>query len=327
MKKVTKYIGEYVNINGIDQFLLHYNNMNNINSERPVLLFIHGGPGMSEAIFSHAFQAGLSDLYTVVHWDQRGAGKTLSKNKNSYPTMDELLYDLLLVVKYLKAKYFKEKIVILGHSFGSVLGTLFVLKHPEDVLYYIGAGQVISIIENEKIGYEKLKELIIKAENKKDLEKLGKIGDYPENNYNKPMIKKIQKVRILQGKYKVGMNFVPILKTLFKSPIFHISDLLSIVKGMNNNKQLWDYLFSHSLYEEPFDYEVPVYYIVGERDFQAPNTIAISYFNTINAPLKEYFTIEDAGHFMMLDKPESFAKAMAEICNFNCENEAYMKKV
>lgn len=207
MKKNKNYIAEYVNINGIDQFLLHYNNMN---SELPVLLFIHGGPGMSESTFSYAFQEGISDLYTVVHWDQRGSGKTLSKNKNIYPTIEELLDDLIQVVKYLKTKYLKEKIVILGHSFGSVLGSLYVLKHPEDVLYYIGAGQVISITENEKIGYEKLKELIVKTGNEKDLQKLRKIGDYPENNYNKPMIKKIQTIRILQGKYKIGMDFKPI---------------------------------------------------------------------------------------------------------------------
>jgi pimeloyl-ACP methyl ester carboxylesterase len=289
-------------------------------------LFIHGGPGISESTFSYAFQEGISDLYTVVHWDQRGAGKTLSKSKNIYPTIDELLDDLLRIVKYLKEKYFKEKIVILGHSFGSVLGTLFVLRHPEDVLYYIGAGQVISITENEKIGYEKLKELIVKADNKKDLEKLRKIGVYPEINYNKPMIKKIQNIRILQGKYKIGMDFILMLKTLFKSPIFQISDILSIVKGMSNNKQLWGYLFTHNLYDETLNYEIPVYYIIGERDFQAPNTIAKSYFNTINAPYKEIFTIEDAGHFMMLDKPESFAEAMTKICRQKCEYEEYNTK-
>lgn len=317
MKKKIDYLAEYVNINGIDQFLLHYSNMN---SELPVLLFLHGGPGMSESTFSYAFQEEISDLYNVVHWDQRGAGKTLSKNKNIYPTINELLDDLSQVVKYLKEKYTKEKVVILGHSFGSVLGTLFVLNHPEDVLYYIGAGQVISLTDNEKVGYEKLKELIIKSDNKKDLEKLKKIGKYPKNKYDKSMMKKIQAIRILQGKYKIGMEFIPVLKTLFKSPIFQVSDILSIVKGMSNNKQLFEYLFSHSLDNELHNYEIPVYYIVGDRDFQAPNTIAKSYFNTINAPNKEIFTIEDAGHFMMLDQPKLFAKAMTKICRLQ---EAY----
>jgi pimeloyl-ACP methyl ester carboxylesterase len=310
MKKEKNYLSEYVNINGIDQFLLHYSSTN---PAVPVLLFIHGGPGLAESTFSYAYQKGLCDLYTVVYWDQRGAGKTLTKNKNLYPTMEESLDDLQEVVNYLKAKYKKEKIVILGHSFGSMLGTLFALRHPEDIIYYIGAGQFISIIENEKIGYEKLEQLIIKADNKKDLEMLKKIGEYPESNYEKPMIKKIQNIRILQGKYKVGMDFIPILKTLFKSPIFRISDLVSIFKGMSNNKLIWNFMFSHSLYDQTLTYEIPVYYIIGERDFQAPRTIAQTYFNRISAPEKRILTIEDAGHFMMLDQPKAFAEAMAEI--------------
>ena len=127
------------------------------------------------------------------------------------------------------------------------------------------------------------------------------------------MIKKIQRIRMLQGKYKIGMNFIPILKNLFKSPIFKPSDLFCIFKGMSNNKPLWDFMFSHSLYDETRIYEVPVYYIIGAQDFQAPRTIAETYFDRITAPQKQLFIIKDAGHFMMLDQPKAFAKALAEL--------------
>lgn len=311
LRKQNDYFSEYIKINGIEQYLLHYKT----SADLPVLLFLHGGPGMAESIFAYAFQKELSSLFNIVHWDQRGAGKTLTKSKGNsdYPSVDELIDDLFAIVNYLKKKYSKDKIVILGHSWGSILGTLFVLKYPQEVLYYIGAGQVVDIVKNEKVGYEKVKELIIKAGNKKDLESLEKIGVYPEKNYEKPMIRKIQKIRILQGKYKIGMNFTPIVKTLLKSPIFTLSDISSLLKGMKNNKKLWDYLFSHSLYEESRDYKTPVYYILGNRDFQAPRTIASRYFDLINAPNKKIFIIEDAGHFMMLDQPKLFSNALAEI--------------
>lgn len=311
MKKQNDYFSEYIKINGIEQYLLHHT----ISAKLPVLLFLHGGPGMAESTFAYAFQKELSSFFNIVHWDQRGAGKTLTKAKrnSNYPSCEELIDDLFEIVKYLKKKYNKEKIVILGHSWGSVLGTLFVRRYPQEVLCYIGAGQVIDIVENEKLGYEKLKELIIKAGNKKDLDSLEKIGVYPEKNYEKPMIKKLQRIRILQGKYKVGMNFIPIIKTLLKSPIFRLSDITSLFKGMNNNKKLWDFLFSHSLYEESRDYEIPVFYILGDRDFQAPHTIASGYFHSINAPKKKLFIIKEAGHFMMLDQPKLFTNALAEI--------------
>lgn len=316
MKDHNDYHSEYVNINGIEQYLLHCSS----DPALPVLLFLHGGPGMAESTFAYAFQKGLFPLFTIVHWDQRGTGKTLTKNKNSsYPTVDELLEDLLEIVRYLKKKYGKEKIVILGHSWGSMLGTLFVQKHPEEVLYYIGAGQFVDVVENEKTGYEKLRELIIAAGNKKDLKRLERIGVYPESNYEKPMIKKIQSIRILQGKYKVGMNFGPILEVLFKSPIFKLSDLSSLFKGMSNNKALWNFMFSSNLYSESRIYQVPVFYILGADDYQAPHTIAERYFNTIEAPIKKLFTIKDAAHFMMLDQPEEFAHVLKRIDSFCVE--------
>ncbi len=315
MKKGNNYFSEYVSINGIDQYLLHYRSTN---PALPVLLFIHGGPGLAESTFSYAFQKGLCDLYTVVYWDQRGAGKTLTKNKNLYPSIEESLDDMQQVVNHLKTKYAKEQIVILGHSFGSMLGSLFVLRHPDDVIYYIGAGQVINIIENERIGYEKLEQLIRMADNKKDLKMLKEIGMYPESNYEKPMIKKIQSIRMLQGKYKIGMDFILLIKTLFKSPIFRISDLVSIYRGMSNNKSIWNFMFSHSLYDETLNYQIPVYYIIGERDFQAPRTIAQAYFDRINAPEKQFLIIKNAGHFMMLDQPEAFTEAITAIGTGAC---------
>jgi pimeloyl-ACP methyl ester carboxylesterase len=311
VRNQSDYFSEYIRINEIEQYLLHYST----SADHPVLLFLHGGPGMAESTFAYAFQKEISGLFTVVYWDQRGAGKTLTKAKgsNNYPSVNDLIDDLFEIVQYLKKKYNKDKIVILGHSWGSMLGTLFVKKYPREVLYYIGAGQFIDIVENEKIGYEKVKELIINAGNKKDLNVLEKIGIYPEKNYEKPMIKKIQRIRILQGKYKVGMDFIQIIKTLIKSPVFKLSDISSLVKGMTNNKKLWEFLFLHNLYEESRDYEIPIFYILGDKDFQAPYTTASCYFDAINAPNKKMFIIKDAGHFMMLDKPKLFVQALSEI--------------
>lgn len=309
MKKHNNYTSEYIKINGIEQYLLHYAT----DPALPVMLFLHGGPGMAESTFAYAFQEGMFSLFTVVHWDQRGAGKTLTKNTD-YPTVDELLLDTLEVVRYLKKKYSKEKIVILGHSWGSMLGSLFVQKYPQEVLYYIGTGQFVNVVENEKAGYDKLMELIKSVGNQKDIKRLKKIGTYPESNYEKPMIKKIQSIRILQGKYKIGMNFGPILKSLLRSPVFCLSDLSSLFKGMSNNKKLWDYMFSSNLYSESRVYQMPVFYILGADDFQAPHEIAERYFKTIEAPRKKLFTIKSAAHFMMLDQPKEFAHILSEIC-------------
>lgn len=96
MKSKSKrliYLEEYVSINGIDQFLYHQGT----SYDNPVMLFLHGGPGSVLSLFTGAFQEKWEEIYTVVHWDQRGAGKTLTKNPDKLPTIDLMLQDLFEV--------------------------------------------------------------------------------------------------------------------------------------------------------------------------------------------------------------------------------------
>lgn len=94
-----------------------------------------------------------------------------------------MLKDLFEIVQYLKIKYNKQKIILFGHSWGTILGSIFIKKHPEEVAYYIGVGQVISMFQNERVGYEKVKELAWQSNDKKSLKELEALGDYPGNNH------------------------------------------------------------------------------------------------------------------------------------------------
>lgn len=308
--KSKNYLEEYVTINGIQQYTLHYKS--SIHS--PVLLYLHGDPGGSEAFFAYELKKYWKGLFTVVHWDQRGTGKTFLKNPSSKIalTIDLLLDDLLELIHYLQEKYHQKKIALLGHSWGSVLGTLFVKKHPEDILYYIGVGQVIDMMENEKIGYKKLKMEIKKANNKKDMIKLQNIEPYPEHSLDN--INKIMKVKALQQKYKLASGKdLSTYRLLFKSPIFHLRDLMAAIQSYNINKRLITFLASYSLYQYDKNYKIPIYYILGDQDFQTPYSIAEKYLKSVEAPDKKLFLISHAGHNPMLEQPRLFANALAEI--------------
>lgn len=303
---------EYVKINNLYHYLLHLEG----NKDNPLLLFLHGGPGSAESIFAHLMQDNWEKKYTVVHWDQRGAGKTLAKNpsKDNKPTLELHLQDLLEVVKYLKKKYNKEKIAILGHSWGSILGTQFIKRYPEDISHYIGVGQVINMMENERVGFKKLKEEILKANNKSDLKKLQVIGEYPRETFNKDMIKLLGSIRNLQAKYKLAVTpNLSLIMDIMKSPIFKLSDILSLVKALNINYELLKYLFDeYDLNKESTQYEVPIYYILGGNDWQTPYPLAQYYFDKIKAPKKALFMIHNAGHFTMLDQPKDFYEALCK---------------
>ncbi|WCR29474.1 alpha/beta hydrolase [Paenibacillus thiaminolyticus] len=113
------FFTEYVSINGIDQFLFH----SGASCHNPVMLFLHGGPGSAKSLFTRVFQEKWEEIYTVVHWDQRGTGKTLTRNPDKLPSIDLMLQDLFEVIQHLKRQYNMQKIVLFGHSWGSVLGS------------------------------------------------------------------------------------------------------------------------------------------------------------------------------------------------------------
>ena len=310
MKTEKQYTEEYVRIGGIEQYLLHYRSK----PEDPVLLFIHGGPGQTESFFAFLVEEYAERDYNIVYYDQRGAGKTWLKNKKSRPDMEILKRDLLEIVLYMKKQYGKEKIGIVGHSWGSVLGSMFALEHPEQTLCYIGCGQVINIVENERTGYEILKEAIGKGGNKRDQKKLEKIGVYPPPQFDLKAYRKMGQIRRLQGKYRLAQDFDRTVIDLWRrSPVTGVRDLIPFVTGVSVNMQLMRELMTYDLRKKGSSYQVPVYYVLGEKDSQTPVGISITYLETVQAPEKNLYLISDAGHAPMIDNVEDYRKAVREI--------------
>ena len=115
----------------------------------PVIIYLHGGPGSPDSAMTYKFTNELIDDYTVVCWDQRGCGRTYVKNKdidekNETVTFDQALSDLDVLTGYIKDRFGKDKIIIMGHSYGSILGSTYTYEHPENVAAYIGIGQFVN---------------------------------------------------------------------------------------------------------------------------------------------------------------------------------------
>lgn len=311
MKKAKNFEEEYVRINGIEHYLLHYKTK----EEAPVFVFIHGGPGQSESMMAYIVEEYADRNYNIVYYDQRGAGKTYLKNKKVKPNTEILKKDLLGIVLHVKKLYRKDKVGIIGHSWGSVLGSMFALEHPEHILCYIGCGQVINLIENERVGYNKLKEAIELSGNKRDKKKLEKLGKYPETDtFDIKTYRKMGKVRNLQGKYHLAADFdKKMIKMFLKSPIMGIKDIFPFLTSMIVNMQVMKELMSFDLNSKGVEYQIPVYYILGENDQQTPIEISINYFNEIITPNKRLYLIKNAGHLTMIDNADDYRKAVCEI--------------
>ncbi len=311
---MNKFEEEYVSVNGIEHFLLHYPK----GPEAPVLLYLHGGPGSFESLFAYELDEIWGDMFTHVHWDQRGAGKTLRRNKKKGmpETVEQMLDDLHGIIGHLQQKYQIHKVVVLGHSWGSLLGSLYVQRHPENVMAYIGVGQVISMLENERTAYREVMEMAGKAGNQKHIQALNNMGDYPPRD-PELLLKLLPKMRKIQQAYDngplSGSGPGELIKTLRHSPSFQWGDLLSFTQIMKVNHPLHLQMLSFDLGQIPPRYQVPVHYILGEADTITPASLGSAYYDTIDAPRKTITMIPGAGHNPMYERMDEFAAALRAV--------------
>jgi pimeloyl-ACP methyl ester carboxylesterase len=272
------------------------------------MLIIHGGPGQSEASFAYYVEP-VPSVYTTVYYDQRGAGKTLQKNATDGEdvTFETLFEDLVETVRYLKRKYQKEKIIIQGHSWGAILGPRYAYQFPEDVLFYIGAAQVIDYVHGERINIEKLKRLA--AGNERSYRTIEAIERKLDSAKGLSDIKDLNRIN---SKYGLSINFKKVSRIAMKSPVLGFADVLAMIRAQKRNIHLLDFLSTFSA-TTMTDFRVPVYFIHGENDGQVPISQVKDYYENITAPDKGFFPIAGAGHISAVDNLDGVLAAMGEI--------------
>jgi pimeloyl-ACP methyl ester carboxylesterase len=309
MSKVKNFTEEYVQINGIYQYVLHYHS-----PQKEVIIHLHGGPGSSMANAAYVYSP-ILDYCSVVFYDQRGTGKTQKRNKSKSEdlTIENLIADLRETIVYVKQKYATDRVILLGQSWGSLLGTQYILKYPEDVIGYIGTGHCIDTRRDMKIIYDKLDKLIENKGNKKDAKKLKALQNLPNIKVDdKNYVAADMKFTYLKSKYGLNLKAGKLLKIMFKSPIFKLSDILLMIKGVKLNFNLTKWTTDYSVWDTT-EYSTPVFYILGRDDWQTSSVLAAEYFEKINAPQKRLFWVENAGHVADLDNPTDFFVAIKEV--------------
>lgn len=306
---VPPYREEYVRINGISTYLLHYPSA----PEAPLILHIHGGPGAPASAFAYLTET-FPRNYSIVYYDQRGAGKTLIKNPFAKVSVAALKQDLLETVLHLKRTYQKEKICILGHSWGSVLGSSFVLDHPEHVSCYIGCGQMCCFAENEKRAYSFLRDAVLQSGDEKAWKALMRLGPYPAKCFSLNALLNVVRMRNLQGRFGLAVRMDEEAKQIFRqSPVAGRIDMIAFTLGGLRSAGMMKEFWNNDLRSRGYVYQAPVYYIMGDQDRTTPYEIAQEYFDRIEAPFKKWYFVPNAGHFAMLDNTEAWRHILNEV--------------
>lgn len=295
-------------INGIRQYI----QIRGADKKAPLMLFLHGGPGGSMAGLCHVMQPEWEHHFTVVNWDQRNACKTYLANKSNAAaisqsgTLEDYMADIDAVIAYLHTVYDFEKIILMGFSWGSLIGAEYAKRHGETVSHYIGVGQFIHYIDGLHYSCEWLRKVVKDAP--ADVEKINafenSIPDPPQ--MTPAFMNSLKGFSMLGAKYiaKDGRAFP--IKSLLTSPFLRFGEKMAMVHG---NPKLfsgtYQTMLSHD-FRNNLHFDMPVLFVSGDEDFVCPNELLAQHFGQITAPQKKNVVISKATHTCFYDQPTAF---------------------
>ncbi len=306
--------GRYVDINGIEQWVT----IRGRDARNPVVVFLHGGPGLGMATAAPLF-ADWEARYTVVQWDQPRSGFTHARNlsRDIGPlTLERFTADALAVVNYVRKATGAKRVVLFGHSWGTLMGLTLARQHPEVVSAYVGTGQAVSGSRGSKLGYELGLEAARKRGDTKAVEALEKVGPPPYATVEEFFVRQQYTNPPGLPSSAVAKEHNQALRKFMSAPL--PQNARYIPADAPKYDMLANFLDTQKLmYREAekfeaastlgYRYRVPIHFFEGEDDINVPVTLAREYFDRIEAPRKTFRTIAGAGHDTMAFHDELLA--------------------
>ena len=288
------------------------------NKDNPVILFLHGGPGTPTTCLAYYYQKELEKDYVIVNWEQRGCGRTYRKSGRL--TVDLLQSDLNELVHYL-FDLFGKKIILMGHSWGTVLASEYAYHYPEYISIYIALSQVVHLVSGTMLTSQKAADQASEKRKSKDAEKIRKMVSLFQKaeTVNNKSVSNYMKLRTKIRKYLPDEKLKTYRKMLWYgaiSPDYSVDDFnwqincISIKNYFELQRPLIEYMMNKFDVRKIKEYQVPVYFISGTQDWITPVEPIEDYYNEILAPRKKMIEIEHAGHDLYIDQPEMFANAV-----------------
>jgi pimeloyl-ACP methyl ester carboxylesterase len=294
-----------VKLGGIDQWVY----VRGQNRENPIILFVHGGPASPMAPLSWMFQRPIEEYFTVVNWDQRAAGKTLLAADESAVAatlrIDRYADDAVELADYLTKRYGKKKVILVGHSWGTVVGLKAALKRPDLFDAYVGIGQVISMMENERLSYEYALQQTEKHGNAAATQELKSIypypGDAPVTRERIIIARKWAQFYGGLSAYRSDSKFY--FYAPFLSPEYDAASVEAIDRG--NVVTLGRILpeFLQVDFRSVKRFPIPVVMLMGRHDYSTPSVPTAAWLEAVKAPYKRGVWFENSSHLLPFEEP------------------------
>ncbi len=291
-----------------------------VDQNNPILLFLHGGPGapLLGMSSSRKFDAELIQHFTVVHWDQRGTGKSFNTDiPIDSMTLDRFVEDCNELIDYLRNRFRTQKVFIVAHSGGTMIGIKTAYRYPEKIYAYIGVAQVISEFEKQKVSYDFI------------LEEAGKSGDVDRQNAIKaigpPLHESFKKALETEKHidhyggffHRNSINLMLFMVNFITSPEYSLSEGIGVLgnKGFDfTMNAMWEELKTVDLTEEIRFVDVPIYFFEGKYDMTTPTILVEKFYDNLDAKKgKKLVIFENSAHFPMIEEKEKYEELLIDV--------------
>jgi proline iminopeptidase len=280
---------------------------------KPLLVLLHGGPGASESALFRAYVPQLEEHFIVVYWEQRGTGRSwLPAARRDALSTRRLLLDLDALVRHLGARFGQQQVVLLGHSWGTVLGVLYASEHPERVAHLVGVAQVVQVVEGQRLEQDFVRQGARARGDVHVLRELDGIGPPPLD------VPRLLRQGDLSERYGAvfhgGMRTHDLLLAALGTNEAAPVDL--VLFGLGNRfslEKLWPEYIGVDLVRTHRTLQVPITLMIGRHDRHVPAELARQWFDGLSAPRKQWIWFEHSAHNPPFEEPQAFVAAMREL--------------
>jgi pimeloyl-ACP methyl ester carboxylesterase len=294
----------HVNINGYQQGMF----IKGRDVANPVLLFVHGGTGMPEYFLTQNHPTGMEDYFTVCWWDRCGAG--LSYSASVPPdaiTIDRYISDTLEVTNYLRTRFHKDKIFLMAHSGGSIIGIQAAAKVPDLYAAYIGVGQISYQLKSEMLAYQYMVERYKEAGNTSMVRQL----EAAPLSMTVPLPASYMRLRD-KAMHELGIGTTHNMKSVMTGVFlaswmcrdYTLGEKLNIWRGkFSSDQRLFDKVLTTDMTKVVRKIDIPTYFFHGKYDYTVSYPETKAYFGMLAAPVKGFYTFEKSAHSPMFEEP------------------------
>ena len=305
-----------VRLGGHDQTIM----IRGYRMDKPVLLYLNGGPGQSGLPFTRVELDDLSRDFVIVDWDQRGAGKSYAAlDPTATLTLDQAISDTIELTNYLRQRFDERKIYVVGESWGSILGVLTVQRQPALFYAFIGSGQMVSVRETDRRFYQDVLDLAARNRNTELAATMRSYGQPPYADIPYANVFAMSQYESLYTPYTPSQAYMDRGNASGIGPYGVLASEYNLVEKFNLLRGLMDMftVLYPQLQELDFRRDVqrldlPVYILDGAAELAARRDLTHEWFNRLDAPTKRMFTLENAAHSVAFEQFEAFGTIMRE---------------